>query len=79
LRNLLPVSSLKKFRLNPLKSLSEGRGRPGKRKDCGMERSSKKDTLNRAPERKENELFDPAGVSGLYSFRYRGGFFNENL
>lgn len=42
-----------------------------------MERSNKKDMPNRALERKENELFDPAGVSGLCSFRYRGGFFNE--
>ena len=32
---------------------------------------------NRALERKENELFDPAGVSGLYWLRYGGGFFNE--
>ena len=42
-----------------------------------MERISKKDMLNRALERKENELFDPAGVSGLYWLRYGGGFFNE--
>jgi hypothetical protein len=64
LRNLLPVSSLKKFRLNPLKSLREGREFAGKRKDCGMEREriSTKDTLNRALERKKNELFDPAGA-----------------
>ena len=41
------------------------------------ERISKKDTLNRALERKGNELFDPAGATGLFLLGFGYGSFTE--